>query len=53
VREFSQIASNGRSDEEASTFLGQNGIPVISDLDTRTLVRHLHTRGVMRGAPAF
>ena len=26
-----------------------HGIPVVSDLDTRALVRHLRTRGVMRG----
>jgi carbamoyl-phosphate synthase small subunit len=49
VREFSAIASNWRSDAEANAFLGRNGIPVISGLDTRALVRHLRTRGVMRG----
>ena len=49
VREFSSITSNWRSDEEARAFLGQRGIPVVSDLDTRALVRHLRTRGVMRG----
>ncbi len=49
VREFSHIASNWRSDEEANGFLAQSDIPVISDLDTRALVRHLRTRGVMRG----
>ncbi len=49
VREFSHIASNWRSDEAANDFLAQSGIPVISDLDTRALVRHLRTRGVMRG----
>ena len=49
VREFSSIASNWRSDAEANTFLGRHGIPVISDLDTRALVRHLRSRGVMRG----
>src|SRR6202030_1855240 len=49
VREFSHIASNWRSDAEANDFLGAHGIPVISDLDTRALVRHLRTRGVMRG----
>src|SRR5579883_3063209 len=49
VREFSSIASNWRSDAEAGQFLGAAGIPVISDLDTRALVRHLRTRGVMRG----
>lgn len=49
VREFSAVASNWRSDAEANTFLSRHGIPVVSDLDTRALVRHLRTRGVMRG----
>jgi carbamoyl-phosphate synthase small subunit len=49
VREFSAVTSNWRSDEEAQEFLAQAGIPVISDLDTRALVRHLRSRGVMRG----
>jgi carbamoyl-phosphate synthase small subunit len=49
VREFSRVTSNWRSDEEAQEFLAQAGIPVVSDLDTRTLVRHLRSRGVMRG----
>jgi len=49
VREFSSIASNWRSDAEANSFLSRHGIPVISDLDTRALVRHLRSRGVMRG----
>ena len=49
VREFSAVASNWRSDREANLFLSRHGIPVISDLDTRALVRHLRTRGVMRG----
>jgi carbamoyl-phosphate synthase small subunit len=49
VREFSPIASNWRSDAEANAFLSRAGIPIVSDLDTRALVRHLRTRGVMRG----
>jgi carbamoyl-phosphate synthase small subunit len=49
VREFSGITSNWRSDEEARAFLSKAGIPVVSDLDTRSLVRHLRSRGVMRG----
>ena len=49
VREFSAISSNWRSDRQAEQFLAAHGIPIISDLDTRTLVRHLRTRGVMRG----
>ncbi len=49
VREFATVASNWRSDTEANAFLSQAGIPVVDDLDTRALVRHLRTRGVMRG----
>src|SRR5580658_2843520 len=49
VREFSAITSNWRSDTEANAFLANAGIPVVDDLDTRALVRHLRTRGVMRG----
>jgi carbamoyl-phosphate synthase small subunit len=49
VREFSPIASNWRSDASADTFLSRAGVPIVSDLDTRALVRHLRTRGVMRG----
>src|SRR3954447_5886186 len=49
VREFSPIASNWRSDSAADTFLSRAGVPIVSDIDTRALVRHLRTRGVMRG----
>src|SRR5689334_2686345 len=49
VREFSPVASNWRSDELASAFLEKHEIPVVSEIDTRALVRHLRTRGVMRG----
>ncbi len=52
VREFSSIASNWRSEENAEKFLSQNGIPVAAEIDTRALVRHLRTRGVMRGVLA-
>lgn len=49
VREFSPMASNWRSDSSADSFLANSGVPIVSDLDTRALVRHLRTRGVMRG----
>ena len=49
VREFSSLTSNWRSDDDAQHFLAKNQIPVVSELDTRALVRHLRTRGVMRG----
>ena len=49
VREFSPLSSNWRADETAREFLTKNGVPVISEIDTRGLVRHLRSRGVMRG----
>ena len=49
VREFSSIASNWRSELEAGDFLAKAGVPIVAGIDTRRLVRHLRTRGVMRG----
>jgi carbamoyl-phosphate synthase small subunit len=49
VREFSSIASNWRSSETAQQYLERHGVPVIWDLDTRALVRHLRTVGALRG----
>jgi carbamoyl-phosphate synthase small subunit len=49
VREFSPLASNWRADETAQAFLTNSGVPVITGIDTRALVRHLRSRGVMRG----
>ena len=49
VREFSPIASNWRSDSSADAFLAKAGVPIVGDIDTRALVRHLRSRGVMRG----
>jgi carbamoyl-phosphate synthase small subunit len=49
VREFSPLASNWRANESAQTFLTNAGVPVISGIDTRALVLHLRSRGVMRG----
>jgi carbamoyl-phosphate synthase small subunit len=49
VREFSALASNYRSTESAQQYLERHGVPVIWDLDTRALVRHLRTVGALRG----
>ena len=49
VREFSPISSNWRSQQVAEEYLERNRIPVIGDIDTRALVRHLRDHGVMRG----
>ena len=49
VREFSPYASNYRSEQVTDEYLERHKVPVISDIDTRALVRHLRDRGVMRG----
>ena len=49
VREFSQIASNWRSTETAQLYLNRQKIPVIWDIDTRALVRHIRKLGALRG----
>jgi carbamoyl-phosphate synthase small subunit len=49
VREFSQIASNWRSTETAHLYLNRHRIPVIWDIDTRALVRHIRKVGALRG----
>ena len=49
MREFSQLASNWRSSATAQAYLDRYGIPVIWDLDTRALVRHIRKVGALRG----
>ncbi len=49
VREYSPVASNWRSDADTSDFLAKHGIPAVTGIDTRTLVRKLRMGGVMRG----
>jgi carbamoyl-phosphate synthase small subunit len=49
VREFSSLASNWRSSETAQAYLERHGVPVIGDIDTRALVRHLREVGALRG----
>jgi carbamoyl-phosphate synthase small subunit len=49
VRELSPISSNWRSQQVADEYLERFNVPVIGEIDTRALVRHLRTRGVMRG----
>jgi carbamoyl-phosphate synthase small subunit len=49
TRDFSPLSSNWRADETAQEFLTKSNVPVISGIDTRALVLHLRSRGVMRG----
>src|SRR5215467_2268680 len=49
VREFSKVSSNWRSQLVAEEYLEQFKIPVLAEIDSRALVRHLRDHGVMRG----
>src|SRR5271165_7255505 len=49
VREFSKVSSNWRSQQVTDEFMEQFRIPVLAEIDTRALVRHLRDHGVMRG----
>ena len=52
TREFSPMSSNWRSTQVADEYLERYGVPVIAEIDTRAVVRHLRANGVMRGVIA-
>ncbi|MGC9222677.1 MAG: glutamine-hydrolyzing carbamoyl-phosphate synthase small subunit [Terracidiphilus sp.] len=52
VREFSAISSNWRSEQVTDEYMERYSVPVLAEIDTRALVRHLRTKGVMRGVIA-
>src|ERR1039457_3674024 len=49
VREFTPISSNWRSEQVTDEYMERYQVPVLAEIDTRALVRHLRTHGVMRG----
>jgi carbamoyl-phosphate synthase small subunit len=49
VREFSAVSSNWRSEQVTDEYMERYSVPVLAEIDTRALVRHLRTNGVMRG----
>lgn len=49
VREFSAVSSNWRSEQVTDEYMERYSVPVLAEIDTRALVRHLRTHGVMRG----
>ncbi len=50
VREVSPVVSNWRANETLPHYLERNGIPGISEIDTRALTRHLREKGVLHAA---
>ena len=53
VRELSRQYSNWRATGSLLGWLGDAGVPIISDVDTRQLTRHIRAKGAMRGAIAL
>lgn len=53
VRELSRHPSNWRASMPLATWLGQQQIPILENVDTRALTRHLRERGSMRGVLAI
>src|SRR6266516_5267185 len=49
VKRLSPLPSNWRTTETLADYLAEYRIPVISDIDTRALVRHIRVKGSMRG----
>jgi carbamoyl-phosphate synthase small subunit len=49
VRELSKTYSNWRASGDLGSYLDRAQIPVLFDVDTRRLTRHLRTVGVLRG----
>ncbi len=49
VREFSRVSSNWRSEQVADEYMERFAVPVLAEIDTRALVRHLRDNGAMRG----
>jgi carbamoyl-phosphate synthase small subunit len=49
VREISPLHSSWRAAESLDAFLARHGVTGISGIDTRSLTRHLRSRGAMKG----
>lgn len=48
VRELSRAYSNWRASGGLDDWLAEQGIPIIEDLDTRKIARHIRSEGAMR-----
>ncbi|MBI5651067.1 MAG: glutamine-hydrolyzing carbamoyl-phosphate synthase small subunit [Chloroflexi bacterium] len=49
VREASPVVSNWRATGDLESYLIAHNIVALTEIDTRALVRHIRTRGAMRG----
>jgi carbamoyl-phosphate synthase small subunit len=48
LEELSRIPSSWRSNENLPSYLKRHGIPALGGIDTRSLTRHLRTKGAMK-----
>ncbi|HEY8174327.1 MAG TPA: glutamine-hydrolyzing carbamoyl-phosphate synthase small subunit [Gemmatimonadaceae bacterium] len=53
VRELSNAYSNWRAEGDLYSWLREAQVPILEEVDTRRLTKHLRTVGVMRGAIAL
>ncbi len=53
VRELSARASNWRSTGDLIDWLAEAHVPLVADVDTRQLTRHIRSKGAMRGVVAL
>ncbi len=49
VRECSRIVSNWRSHQDLEQYLREHGVLGVTELDTRSLTRHIRDKGALRG----
>jgi carbamoyl-phosphate synthase small subunit len=49
VRECSQIVSNWRGHQDLEQYLREHGVLGVTELDTRSLTRHIRDKGALRG----
>lgn len=52
VRELSRSWSNWRGEQSLQQWLENAGIPILTEVDTRRLTRHIREKGAMRGVIA-
>jgi carbamoyl-phosphate synthase small subunit len=50
VRDASPVTSSWRADASMEAYLAESGVPLLSDVDTRRLTRHLRDHGSQNGA---
>jgi len=52
VRELARHHSNWRAEEGLDAWLADRGVPILEEVDTRRLARHIRSRGAMKGIVA-